>query len=349
MRKNYIYIGILSILAMFAVAFSDISSDIWSSIEISDSRWYGYGIATVCTQWGVGLIVALLGLIYLNTDISYSNRVVYGKLLPTAVIACLFWWIADALMYQKANFTNDLDWDTFFECMGKVLQERPTVFLLQLFVALLAFYPLLTRILRDQKILFYGMSVSFVIGMALPMIEQIPYVRYLNLFTNQINWNFFTPFGFYLFLGVWALKTDFQWYHRVVVYCAGFLSTVAMLALTKIFSATALGVDTRFMEMNSPFVAFQVLAILVLVKQIIRLDRNKKWVYAVLRECTINLYGYIALYTVITGIVGRYIVSNVAVLALSCVVISNIVCALLRRIPGVSFLLCDSDVRSGGL
>ena len=114
---------------MFAVAFSDISSDIWSSIEISDSRWYGYGIATVCTQWGVGLIVALLGLIYLNTDISYSNRVVYGKLLPTAVIACLFWWIADALMYQKANFTNDLDLDTFFECMGNVLKERPTVFI----------------------------------------------------------------------------------------------------------------------------------------------------------------------------------------------------------------------------
>ena len=349
MRKNYIYIGILCILAMFAVAFSDISSDIWSSQVISDPRWYGYGIATVCTQWGVGLIVALLGLIYLNTDMPYSNRVVYGKLLPTAVVACLLWWITDALMYQKTNFTNDLDWDTFFECMGNVLKERPTVFILQLFVALFAFYPLLTRILRDQKTLFYGMSVSFVIGMALPMLEQIPYVRYLNLFTNQINWNFFTPFGFYLFLGVWAMKTDFQWHHRVVVYCAGFLSTVAMLALTKIFSATALGVDTRFMEMNSPFGAFQVLAILVLVKQVVRSYRGNKWVCLVLRECAMNLYGYIALYTVITEIVAKYVMGDVAILALSCVVISNIVCVLLRRIPGASFLLCDFDIRSGGL
>jgi hypothetical protein len=34
---------------------------------------------------------------------------------------------------------------------------------------------------------------------------------------------------------------------------------------------------------------------------------------------------------------------------LSCVVISNIVCVLLRRIPGASFLLCDFDIRSGGL
>jgi hypothetical protein len=50
-----------------------------------------------------------------------------------------------------------------------------------------------------------------------------------------------------------------------------------------------------------------------------------------------------------TVVGGRYIVGNVAVLALSCVAIANVVCALLRRIPGVSFLLCDFEVRSGGL
>ena len=312
MSTRQTYKGILSILVMLTIAICNVSSDIWNSIKISDPSWDLYGTITVITQCGLPLLICLIGMIYLDRDIYYSTSMVYKKLLPQATIACSFWWIISALIQLKTNHSNEMDFDTFLECMGKVLYEPFNIFLLQLFVIMFAFYPLLTRILSNNKLLFYALITSFAICMFFPAIEQIPYIRYVNLFTNQINWNFFTSYGFYLLFGIWVMRTNFDWHHRIVVYCSGVLSSVAMITLTKIIS-------TNF---KTP---------------ILKIVTN---------ELTYNIYGYIVMFVIINNIISYYISSGIAFLLPLCSCIAtNIVCAFLRRLPIVSFLFCEFKIR----
>jgi hypothetical protein len=348
MRINRTYIGLLSFLAMIAIAVSNISFDIWNSIQINEPLWNVYGILSVCTQWGIPLLISLMGILYLSTDVPFSTNTVYKKLFPPAAVACVFWWVINALIYQRTNFATELDWDTFLECMGTVLYEPYNMFLLQLFTMLIAFYPLLIRIVRDRKLLLYAVIATFTISMFVPMLEFIPYVRYINLFANQINWNFFTSYGFYVFFGIWILKTEFQWHYRIVAYCSGIFSTVVMLSLTKIVSCVSVDVDTRFVGLNSPFIAFQVLAIIVLVKQIFNNYSNNKLIRAVFPLFCKNIYGFIALYSIINGIVTQKFGENIVFVSLISVLITNIVSVLLRRLPLTSFLLCENNLWGTG-
>lgn len=346
MSTRQTYKGILSILVMLTIAICNVSSDIWNSIKISDPSWDLYGTITVITQWGLPLLISLIGMIYLDRDIYYSTSMVYKKLLPQATIACGFWWIISALIQLKTNHSNEMDFDTFLECMGKVLYEPFNIFLLQLFVIMFAFYPLLTRIVSNNKLLFYALVTSFVICMFFPAIEQIPYIRYINLFTNQINWNFFTSYGFYLLFGIWVMRTNFDWHHRIVVYCSGVLSSVAMITLTKIISASLLDIDSRYVNISSPFVVFQALAVMVLLKQIISTNFKTPILKIVTNELAYNIYGYIVTFVIINNIISYYISSGIAFLLPLCSCIAtNIVCAFLRRLPIVSFLFCEFKIR----
>lgn len=345
MCKNRIRIGILSILAMLAIAFSNIFFDIWNALKTSDPLWDMYGLLSVCTQWGIPLLVALMGIIYIDTDMPHSTSVVYKKYFPTAMAACIFWWVINALIYQRMNHINELDWETFLECMSNVLYQPYNVFLLQLFAMLFAFYPLLTRIARDRGLLFYAVITSFVISMLLPILEFIPYVRYISLFTSQINWNFFTSFGFYLFFGIWIMKLELQWHHRVVAYCSGILSTVAMLTLTK--TVSVFDVDTRYIGFNSPFIAFQLLAIFVLIKQLFKSDLKNKAVNNLLGSFSKNLYGFIAIYVMVNETVIRYFGENKFIIPLLSFFAANLLIMVLRRLPITSFLICEFRSKGG--
>lgn len=346
MSKGQTYKGILSVMAMLAIAICNVSSDIWSATQSWGASWNFYGAITAATQWGIPLLIGLFGMIYLDRDIYYSTNIVYKKLLPQAMVACCFWWIISALIQLKTSFSNELDMDTFLECMGSVLREPYNVFLLQLFAVMFAFYPLLTRIIRDDKLLLYGLVTSFVICMLLPALEKIPYVRYINLFTEQINWNFFTAYGFYLLLGIWVTRTKFEWHYRTVIYCLGVLSSVAMLCLTKIISASALNVDTRFISIGSPFVAWQALAVLVLVKQLVRNEAKNSAVKAILKEFSGNLYGFVVLYVMVFNLISYYIPGVTGFFLPVCsFVLVNILCTFMKRLPVVSFLLCSFKVR----
>lgn len=343
MKKKQTYIGILSVLAMFTIAFSNVSSDIWNSLSKGDSSWNLYAILSISTKWALPLLVALFGILFLDNDMMFSTVTVYRRFLPAALIGCVLWWVVNSLVHLRSNFTNELDIDTFLECMGEVIYEPYMVCLLQLFVALFAFYPLISRIARNSNLLVYALVVTFVISMLLPAIENIPYVRYINLFTNQINWNFFSSYGFYIFFGIWICKTEFDWHHRIVSYCAAVLSTVAMYVLTNNFSASIADVDTRFININSPFIVFQVLAVVVFVKQIFKNNSKNKMFIFIMGEVSDNLYGFIALGATFNNYLSRCFTAFY--IPLVSLVVINIACAILRRIPVFSYLLCSFRIK----
>lgn len=342
MTKKQTYLDILTIIALLFVAICNISSDTWNSISFGSDAWNYYGWLTVLTQLGIPLLIALFGIELFGKEMNYSNHTVYCKLLPQVTLSCVFWWIIVALIYMGTNFANELDVDTFMECMSQVLRSPYNISLLQLIVMLVAFYPLLARIVRNEKLLLYAMLVSFVVTMIIPVMESIPYVRRLNLFLNQINWGFFSAYGVYLFIGYWATKTSFDWHHRIVIYCSGLLSTVAMFSLTKVFSASVADVDSRFINIDSPFIAIQVLAIIVFAKSVFKKEISNKHINDILNYIAGNKYAFIALYAVGFTITSHYVGEhNSLLLVVGTYVSVNLICLFLRRLPLLSYLLAD--------
>lgn len=347
MMKRQTYLDILTIFALFAIAVSNLSTDAWNDMTTINKTWDLYGWITVLTRWSMPLLISLFGILFFYRSMSFSNHTIYCKFLPQVLISCGFWWIIASLVHLKTNYANEMDFDTFLECMGQTLLPPYNIYFLQLIVMFFAFYPLLSRIVKKDNLLLYAVMTSFVVSMLFPILESIPYVRYTCLFTSQINWNFFSVYGLYLFLGIWAIKTDFAWHHRIVIYCTGALSTVAMFSLTKIFSISVSDIDSRFINDDSPFIVFQVLAIITLVKHIFRKDITNHFVKTVIKEFSKNRYAFIALYIIGFRFVNRYISEEYILLtAIGCFFFVNMTCSFFRRVPIVSYFLCDfEDVR----
>lgn len=68
MVKRRTYLDILTLVAMLAIVICNISSDAWNSMPFNSTSWDIYGWLTVSTQFGIPLLIALLGITVFNRD-----------------------------------------------------------------------------------------------------------------------------------------------------------------------------------------------------------------------------------------------------------------------------------------
>lgn len=344
MCRKKTYINVLALLSLLALIISNVSTQVWDAFWIADPSWKISGIYTVLSSWGLPMFILTIGCFLLTNNNTLSVEYVYKKMFPKAAIGCLVWWIITALIYMKYNFPTELDTDTFFECMAAVLDSPYNIRILHLVVALWAFYPLLKRIANNKSMTFYACIVFFSVSMLLPFLENFKYIRYITLFTNQINWNFFTAFGGYLFLGIWLSNKTFEWHHRMVIYCLGALSTVAMFACTVFWSAENTGFDHRFVAESSPFVLFQVVAIFVLTKAISDKAKNTSSTNSILNQAVEASYAMIPGYVISQGLVSYLITVEKIPIAFSipleaviCFLFSLAIGLCIKKIPLISY------------
>ena len=244
------------------------------------------------------LMISGIGGRFLDSSMDLSLRTIARRYLPRAALSALFWWISIALLFMRIEYPTELDTDTFFDCLSMVLENPYCVRFYQLSFVMVLFYPLLKKAANSEKAMQYALLVSLGLCILNPMLEMIPYVRYITLFTNQINWQFFTAYTFYLFLGMYLRRQKIPGHWRIVIYCAGALSTIAMYMLTVVFNANLNGYTDEWMSDTSVFVAIQTLAILVFIKSIITRQKEKTETRSVLRELGGYGYAFIAFYTV---------------------------------------------------
>lgn len=324
------------------MAVFNIAAPAWEAYKLTESSWRICGIYAVLSAWGVPMLICGVGAAYLADDNGRSTGFIMKRRLPRALTGCLVWWIVSALVMIKYTRPNELDFDTFFECMGKVLGTPYNVRLLQLFAVFFAFYPLLRRIAQSEKLTVYAVAVFFAFSALVPALQYIPYVNYVNLFLNQINWGFFTSNGLYLFLGLFLLRKSFAWHERTVIYCMGILGTAAMYCCT-VFLSPDKGYDSAFVSEASPFTAMQASAIIVLVKQLA--DKRGRLInsaaagaaactaYAAIPAFTITRHLFEKLIAFDTLAVGIRIPAEAALL----VICSAVLAGVFRRIPVISY------------
>ena len=330
-------------VSLAAIALWNVAQPLWNGVSLNDASWSIFGLYSVNSAWGLPLLIAGMGCRYLTDTQTWSTGYVLKKLLPRALIGCVVWWLVSALTLMKYSRPDELDTDTFFEAMANVLEVPYFAKFLLLVVVLFAFYPLLKRIADDQKLTGYAVVVFAVMSVVVPILRYIPYLNYVYLFAIQINWGFFTEFGLYLFLGIWLSRKRFAWHQRIVIYCAGFLSTVAMYSCTVWTYSSENGMDNTFISEASPFVALQVMAIIVMIIELsakVKSCREGR-IWGNIAQCS---YVFIPLCAVFINITDKMISFDGLPLTLAVPIKASValLCALalsavIRRLPILSY------------
>ena len=330
-------------ISLAAAALWNTAQPLWSQVSLNDASWGVYGWFSVISAWGMPLLIAGTGCRYLTDTPTLSSGFVLKKRLPRALTGCVVWWLVSALTLMKYTRPDELDADTFFEALATVLETPYYVKFLLLVVALFAFYPLLKRIADQQRLAGYAAAAFAVMSVVVPILRYIPYLRYVYLFAVQINWNFFTEFGLYLFLGVWLSRKTFAWHHRVLIYCAGILATVAMYSCTVWTYSAETGMDAAFISEASPFTVLQVTAITVLIVSLSGRSKRPRagWIWNAAAQCA---YAFVPLCAIMLHVFGKLLPAGSLSPALSVPITAGAALlsalafgALIRRLPVFSY------------
>lgn len=339
-KNTYQYV--LVCVSMVAIPLFNVASEVWDSVWLSNNTWAISGTYAVLSSWGLPMLIASIGGLVLSNGMTYSVKYMYTHYLPKAFFGCIVWWTVLGLIYMKNEYPNDLDLDTFFECLSTVLDIPYNTAFLQLIVALVVFYPLLKGIADSHTLTKYAFIVTYTITSLLPALELVPYIKNLTLFTNQIDWNFFTPFGTFLFLGVYLSRYTFEDYQRIVVYCMGILSLVAMFTCTVFLSSTEIGYNHTLVGYSSPFLVPIVIAVFTLIKSITYKCTNLSIDYvSTIAKCS---YVYIPCTVISRGIINCFmdmetmpITVGIPLQALVTVLISMLLAICFKSLPVVKY------------
>lgn len=256
---------VLAIIAVAALSAQNAVGELWSDFQVGMLQWTQANHIAALTQWALPLMVMLVGSIFLVSSRPYSVRMTWQKMIPVAVISCIFWWCSAAVVCLQKYYPQEMDVVTYIHCLGLALDTPFNISYCQMLVSMFFLYPLLWKIVANEKVTRYCLMVLFVINIVLPQLNHIPYLSTVTLFTDQLNWGFYRIWAFYLMLGAYLSRRKPSWPVCLAVYCMGIVSTGLMAALTSWKTESAIGFCNNYLGMSSPFTAFQAVAIFLSV------------------------------------------------------------------------------------
>ena len=170
------------------------------------------------------------------------------------------------------------------------------------------------------------------------LIVFIPFGKYVYMFTSQINWNNFTAYGLYLFVGIFISRINLKWYIRMIFYLSFFIITAGMYSL---FIFNSIGkVDKALLdELQILLSGIQACAVFVLVMQLSK-RINKHIPFVKMNVLSESLYMYVAVFVILyfalndsINFHGMAFVWQKILEVLILLVLSLTVCIILRKIP----------------
>ena len=260
---------LLAVAALLALTMHNSLQPLWSQFQIGMAQWTQANQLQAMTQWAVPAFAALTGSIFLAPSHEWKMKTLWRRILVPAVLSCIFWWCACAVMYLQQHYPAEMDPQTFFHCLGLVLTSPANISYCQMLVSMFLLYPLLRRIAAEKQVMSYCLLILFVLNLLLPLLRQVPHISVAMLFFDQLNWGFFRAWAFYLLLGAYLSKHALPWQGRLAIYCLGMISTALIIALTSWMTKDGMGYYAEFTGMHSPFTACQVAAVIVLSREML--------------------------------------------------------------------------------
>ena len=272
--------GILSVVALFALAFSFTAEFLWSGASIGSPSWSMLNILTCSLQWTMPIFVSLFGSVFLSSAHPIKIKLLWRDYVLPASISCIIWWALSAIVWMQNNHPQDLDLLTFRECLAEVLKAPSNIGFCHMLVSFFILYPLLHKIAQNRKLTEYAICLIFVMSLLEPWLRNIRYLSALALFADQLNWGYYRAWSFYLLCGAFFTKHDLDWIVCLLLYSFGIISTGAMAALTSLGTNFAPGYENAYIGFASPLTGIQTIALLLFFRRSfakVHLPRFTRW------------------------------------------------------------------------
>ena len=342
--------GSASLAAAIALSFGISFGTIWSELSIGNNAWSLCNCVSGLTQWAMPTLVCIMGSIFLTSPNPIRLSTLWRRFIPSSFLSCIIWWLASSVVIMHNNHPQDLDFLTFRECMAEALEAPAYIGFCHMLVSFLILYPLLYRIITNEKLALYTMLLIFAMSMVDTTIRDVPYLSAVTLFADQLNWGYYRAWAFYIIFGAWVAKNEFNWKRALVIYVLGILATSLIISLTSIKTNFRPGYANEYIGYTSPLTAMQTVAIVVFFKRLLgnrsaplfsRLSKNF-W------HCVPVLY-VSKLFTerIISEMNGSTLTATFFG-ALINIILGIFLVLALGQLPGFRILVGDYNRRSGG-
>ena len=275
-RKPSGWLSAAMIISLTAAVLCSNATAQWTQQNVTTREWSMWGMASVGTQWGIPTLFTCLCAALFSMDLPYSQFVILRQKLPRALLMTAVWWTVCAAVWMQTNYPNEMDTQTFAQCLSEVLEDPVNMTVLLALSSSVLLYPLLWRVLHQRTVRRYCLLLFFLFSFLLPLLKLVPYLSAVTMLTDQLNWGYFTSWGFYVLLAGEILLEDLKPWPRTFMLCGGILAFALSYAATSWSTDIAPGFFSDYIGIASPMTALQTAAVLTLAKTVFRRLRPRR-------------------------------------------------------------------------
>ena len=339
-KQRTVYLDLLRVLAMVGVVGIHVSAKHFADVPLSSSAWHAMNLWDGLVRWSVPMFAMVSGAVFLNPKRQVTARSMFTKYLPRIALAYAVW----SALYAALNCGGSL-----LVFATRFVGGHYHLWFLYMLAGLYLLVPILRRITREERLMWYFLALSAAFTFALPdlalLAQRLDTVRDLGLGQTvavvQQNLLFFFTLGFvpYFVLGYALHARQLSRRETLVLAALGVVGFVLSPLLNAKYSAATGYAQVEFFAYNKFCVLFQTAGVFVAAKAVApRLGKRMRQVVISVAACSFGVYlahplllDFLVPAGVLTCGAWAYLTIPLTILVVSALAL--VVSVLLRQIP----------------
>ena len=270
-QKHIPYLDYLRVIACLAVVFLHTAPQKWGVIDTKTGTWLIYNGYSSLVRWAVPVFVMISGALFLPKEQSIS--VLLKKNILRLTIVFLIWSVFYAVIYALQDTITGSDSFHFDQMIQNILQGHYHMWFIPMFIVLYLLAPILSRLVKDTKMLRYLLLLTSIFSFLIPSVTQI-----LNDFTSGIpavigdaisyqasvmEIHNATAYCGYFLLGYAISQQKPTKKQRLAIYLLGIVGVILTFILSTAYAHKYQHASTRYFQEYNLNVAVQAAALFV--------------------------------------------------------------------------------------
>lgn len=301
LKHRQIYYDHMRVLATVAVIILHVAGANWQRADVNGSEWKILNFYDSSVRWAVPIFVMISGALFLNRD-DITIKKIYSKYVLRMLIAYCVWggiyylFAGDSVFQQLESLIKPGKMDKLIA----IINSYYHLWFIPMIVGIYICLPIIRQIVKNEDIVNYFLSVSFVFWFLIPEAVEL-----INDFGNEklviimnavygrvkgLQLNLVMNYVFYFMLGYKLSKICFDKKKRILIYIlgiVGFIFTVVVDWIVAMKTQTPTGTYYGDTCVN---VLFEAVAIFELYKNIPFKDTDKSKMIVRLSKWSFGAY-----------------------------------------------------------
>lgn len=229
--NRVVFFDYLRIIAAISVVFLHVSAAQWYTTDVNIQAWFVMSAYNGLQRWNVPVFVMISGALFLGKEISLKQ--LYSKKIIRMIIVFIFW----SLLYACWDFLT-IDQYGIKHFIREVVFGHYHLWFLYMLVGLYMIVPLLSIIVKNNRLTKYFLILALVFAFTLPGLNDIigqivPRLsEVLTTVISKIQLNFVLGYSGYFVLGFFLSRSQISRKTEIIIYILGLLGVIFTIGAT---------------------------------------------------------------------------------------------------------------------